>query len=136
VNTSENNTAANSAKPVGTNHLPASKSVDKSEAAAAESAIGNSSGSKPPAKNPGKVSADSGGPKSKTPPKSSAKPEKKPDPMEGVFLVVLLKSGEAHEFKMVNVDRFSVDRGLLVVQAKDGTTSRYSLTDVAKVTMQ
>ena len=71
-----------------------------------------------------------------TSPKPTAKPEKAPDPMEGIQLVILLKNGKALEYKMTEVVRFTVDKGFLIVLGKDGNVSRYSMIDVAKVTLQ
>lgn len=62
--------------------------------------------------------------------------EPKPDPLASIRLVVLLKSGELIEKPMSEVLRFSVDKGILVVVGKDGKTSRYSILDVARVTIE
>jgi hypothetical protein len=62
--------------------------------------------------------------------------EKKPDPLASIRLVVLLKNGETIEKPMSEVQKFSVDKGILTVIAKDGSTARYSILDVAKVTIE
>jgi hypothetical protein len=74
-----------------------------------------------------------------TPPKSDvaeAPVTKSPDPMAGIRLVVELKTGEMVERLMTDVARFSVDKGILTVIGKDGKTTRYSILDVSKVTIQ
>lgn len=62
--------------------------------------------------------------------------EKKPDPLASIRLVVQLKSGETIERPMSEVLRFSVDKGVLTVIGSDGKVSRYSILDVAKVTIE
>lgn len=66
----------------------------------------------------------------KGPPKAS------PDPLENVKLVILFKDGRMIERPMTEVLRFSVDRGQLTVISKNGTISRFSILDVAKVTIE
>ncbi len=81
-------------------------------------------------------------PRTKTPPPAkTAKapvepPVKKPDPLASIRLVVELKDGDVIERPMSEVVRFSVDKGVLTVVVKGGKTSRYSILDVAKVTIQ
>ncbi len=62
--------------------------------------------------------------------------EPKPDPLASIRLIVQLKTGEVIERPMSEVQKFSVDKGILVVIGKDGKTSRYSIFDVAKVTIE
>lgn len=62
--------------------------------------------------------------------------EPKADPMASIRLIVQLKTGEIIERPMSEVQRFSWDKGILVVIGKDGKASRYSILDVAKVTIQ
>jgi len=74
-----------------------------------------------------------------TPTKTTAKampPEKKPDPLASIRLIILLKDGSLIERPMSEVSKFSVDKGILVVVAKDGRLSRFSILDVAKVTIE
>lgn len=66
----------------------------------------------------------------------SAPEEKKPDPLASIRLVVVLKDGESIEQPMSEVVRFSVDKGMLTVILKGGKISRYSILDVAKVTIE
>ena len=62
--------------------------------------------------------------------------EKKPDPLAAIRLVIEMKDGKVIWSAMNEVLRFSVDKGVLTVIGKDGHISRYSLLDVAKVTIQ
>jgi len=56
--------------------------------------------------------------------------------MANVHLVILLKDGDRIEKVMSEVLRFSYDRGFLTVIAKDGGITRYSMVNVASVTVQ
>ncbi len=76
-----------------------------------------------------------------TPPKKMVKAveppaEPKVDPLANIRLIVQLKAGEVIERPMSEVQRFSVDKGILVVIGKDGKVNRYSILDVAKVTIE
>lgn len=76
-----------------------------------------------------------------TPPKKTVKAveapaEPKVDPFASIRLIVQLKTGEVIERPMSEVQRFSVDKGILVVIAKDGKVNRYSILNVAKVTIE
>jgi hypothetical protein len=51
-------------------------------------------------------------------------------------LVVVLKDGAKIEKPMSEILRVGVDKGVLTVIAKDGTISRYSILDVAKMTIE
>lgn len=79
--------------------------------------------------------------------KRTAKKEKKPeppkatsappvDPLANVKLVILFKSGEKVEIGMPDLMKFTVDRGQLLVIRKTGSIDRYSMLDVAKVTIE
>ena len=70
----------------------------------------------------------------RTPPRATV--AKEPDPLEKVNLVILFKDGSTIERPMSEVLRFTVDKGLLTVIAKDGSIGRYSILDVAKVTIE
>jgi hypothetical protein len=65
-------------------------------------------------------------------------PEKaaEPDPMEKVNLLILFKDGSTIARPMSEVLLFTVDKGVLTVIAKDGSIGRYSILDVAKVTIE
>ncbi len=80
-------------------------------------------------------------------PRRTAKKEKKPeppktettppvDPLANVKLVILFKSGEKVEIGMPDLMKFTVDRGQLLVIRKTGSIDRYSMLDVAKVTIE
>jgi hypothetical protein len=69
--------------------------------------------------------------RTKTPPKSA-----EPDPFASIYLVIEFKDGRKVERPMSEVLRFSVDRGILTVVAKDGTIGRYPILDVARTTIQ
>lgn len=71
--------------------------------------------------------------KPKPTPQSVAKP---PDPMASIRLVVQLKDGKVIERPMSEIKKFSVDNGVLTVIASDGSTVKYSIFDVAKVTIE
>jgi len=60
----------------------------------------------------------------------------KVDPLANIRLVVSFKDGTKIERPMSEVQRFSVDKGQLTVISKDGSIGRYSLLDVAKVTIE
>jgi hypothetical protein len=74
------------------------------------------------------------------PPVKKAPPEepkeKAPDPLANVRLVVELKDGSIIEKPLNDVMRFAVTGGMLTVVGKDGSVKRYSMVDVAKVTIQ
>jgi len=74
----------------------------------------------------------------KAPPKKTANPpvEKKSDPLASIRLVVQLKDGDVIERPMSEVSRFGVEKGILTVVLKDGTVAKYSILDVAKVTIE
>lgn len=61
---------------------------------------------------------------------------KEPDPLEKVNLVILFKDGKTIERPMSQILRFTVDKGILTVISKDGSIGRYSILDVAKVTIE
>ena len=61
---------------------------------------------------------------------------KPPDPMENFSLVILFKDSTTVTRPMIEVLRFTVDKGVLTVVAKDGSIGRYSMIDVAKVTIE
>jgi hypothetical protein len=74
-----------------------------------------------------------------TPPKTTpakTTTEKAPDPLEKINLVIEFKDGTKIERPMSEVLRFSVDKGVLTVIAKDGSIGRYSILTVDKVTIQ
>ncbi|QYO62426.1 hypothetical protein [Leptolyngbya sp. 7M] len=58
------------------------------------------------------------------------------DPMAGFKLVVEFRDGSVMERPMKDVNRFQVDRGVLMVLNKNGTVARYSMTDVVRVSIE
>lgn len=72
------------------------------------------------------------------PGKKTAKEEKpvEPNPLEKINLVVLFKDGTKIERPMSEVLRVNVDKGVLTVIGKDGTVGRYSILDVAEMTIK
>jgi hypothetical protein len=68
-------------------------------------------------------------------PPASTQP-KEPDPLEKVNLVIVFKDGKTIERPMSEILRFTVDKGILTVISKDGSIGRYSILDVAKVTIE
>ncbi len=62
--------------------------------------------------------------------------ETKKDPLAGVKFIVMLKDGTSFQRPMNEVQRFSADKGFLLVITKDGAIVRYLLTDIASITMQ
>ena len=59
-----------------------------------------------------------------------------PDPLASIRLVIEFKDGKLIERPMNEVFKFSVDKGVLTVISRDGSIGRYSILDVAKVTIQ
>ncbi|HSK73371.1 MAG TPA: hypothetical protein VK892_16845 [Pyrinomonadaceae bacterium] len=77
----------------------------------------------------------------KTPPKTPA--AKKPSKREtetaalaNIRLIVIFKDGSKIERPMNEILRVNVDKGILTVVSKDGTIGRYSILDVAKMTIE
>ncbi len=77
--------------------------------------------------------------KTKIPPKTKkARPEKiiEPNPLENIRLIVLFKDGKKIERLMSEVLKVGVDKGILTVISKNGSVGRYSILDVAKMTIE
>ncbi len=74
--------------------------------------------------------------------KKKAKPTKKPNkpkepnPLGNIRLIVLFKDGTKIERPMSDVLKVSVDKGILTVISKNGSVGRYSILDVAKMTIE
>lgn len=66
----------------------------------------------------------------------TVKAEPAPNPLENIRLVVLLKDGGAIERPMSEVVKFGVEKGVLTIVNKNGTIARYSILEVAKVTIE
>lgn len=60
----------------------------------------------------------------------------KPNPLENVHLIVLMKDGEKIEFPMTEVFRFSMNNGILTIITKDGKVHRKSILDIQKFTVE
>jgi hypothetical protein len=73
----------------------------------------------------------------KTKPKK-AKTTKAVEPglLENIHLIILFKDGTKIERPMSEVLKVGVDRGILTVISKDGSIGRYSILDVAKMTIE
>lgn len=77
----------------------------------------------------------------KTPKVKKAKKTKpakaaEPDPLANIQLIVLFKDGTKLERPMSEILKVGVDKGILTVISKDGTIGRYSILDVAKMTIE
>ncbi len=70
----------------------------------------------------------------KTAPKKKEEPQ--PDPLANVRLIIAFKNGDSLERPLPEILKFSVDKGVLTVIAKDGSIRRYSMVDVTKVTIE
>lgn len=66
----------------------------------------------------------------------TASPTDVPDPLASIQLVILFKDGKTIAQPMSEVLRFNVNRGILTVTMKNGSTGKYSILDVAKVTIE
>lgn len=69
-------------------------------------------------------------------PKPALKIERSADPLASIRLKILMKDGGLIEKPMTEVSRFTVDKGVLTVIAKNGEISRFSILNVAKVTIE
>lgn len=58
------------------------------------------------------------------------------DPLAGIDLVIIFKDGRKIQRPMTEVLRFTVDHGTLTVVSKNGTIAKYSILDVASVTIR
>jgi len=100
----------------------------------------------PPPESPGTDASAPEGPKGRAdrvPPRGRARTGEsktgepaKVDPLANVKLVILFKDGSRIDRALPEVLRFTVDRGTLTVVNRDGTIGRYSMVDVAKVTIE
>jgi len=61
---------------------------------------------------------------------------KAPNPLETIRLIILFKDGTIIERAMSEVTRVGVIKGTLTVVSKDGSIGRYSILDVAKMTIE
>lgn len=72
----------------------------------------------------------------KATPPPPRKEEKPVDPMASFRLVIQMKDGDTVERPMVEILRFTVDKGVLTVISKSGAIKKYSMLNVSKVTME
>jgi len=72
----------------------------------------------------------------KSKPKGKPKKVKEPNPLENIHLIILFKDGTRIERAMSEVIKVGVDKGTLTVISKDGSIGRYSILDVAKMTIE
>jgi len=64
-------------------------------------------------------------------------PESKPaDALASIRLVIQMKDGTTFWFSMNEVVKFTVDKGVMTVIAKNGSITRYNILDVEKTTIQ
>ncbi|MBK7935369.1 MAG: hypothetical protein IPK01_18235 [Acidobacteria bacterium] len=68
--------------------------------------------------------------------KGSEPENAKADPLANIRLVVAFKNGDRLERSLSEVLKFSVDKGVLTVIAKDGGIRRYLMVDVAEVSIK
>jgi hypothetical protein len=76
-------------------------------------------------------------------PKTKPAPEKNPEVaavepalLENIRLVVDFKDGRKIERPMSEILKFGVDKGILTIISKDGSIGRYSILDIAKITVE
>jgi hypothetical protein len=90
----------------------------------------------PPTESTGAVPTDTSKPATTPATGGSKTTEPGQDPLQNINLVILFKDGRTIQRPMSEVFRFSVDKGILTVISKDGTIGRYSILEVAKVTIE
>ncbi|MBS1794575.1 MAG: hypothetical protein JSS81_12010 [Acidobacteria bacterium] len=127
-------------------NVPPKKEKPRKEETAAEKEKPKKTPSEKPVKpKPSKETARRETPsKTETPPKTAEKKEKKtsaPEPvepalLENIRLIVVLKDGTKIEKPMSEILKVGVDKGILTIIAKDGEIARYSILDVAKMTIE
>jgi len=59
-----------------------------------------------------------------------------PNPLENIRLIVIFKDGAKIERPMSEVLKVGVDKGILTIISKNGAIGRYSILDVAKMTIE
>ena len=60
----------------------------------------------------------------------------KPDALASIRLVIQMKDGTVFWLPMNKVAKFTVDKGVMTVTAKDGSVTRYNILEVVKTTIQ
>jgi len=74
--------------------------------------------------------------KPKTTPEKTSEPTVDLSQLANIQLVVIFKDGRKIERPMSEILKFSVDKGILTIISKDGNIGRYSILDVAKITVE
>ncbi len=125
----------NSDKPVEKSNSPSKESKPK------ESTIKPTSGENTAAEKSGKdkkSTSTNSKPKDngKAVSKGSEVEKEKADPLANIRLVVAFKNGDKLERSLAELLKFSVDKGVLTVIAKDGGIRRYLMVDVAEVSIK
>lgn len=62
--------------------------------------------------------------------------EVEPDQLAGIRLIVDFKDGRKIELQMNRILKFGVDKGILTIITNDGSIGRYSMLDIAKITIE
>lgn len=96
---------------------------------------------RPPVKPKTPASPKTKNPETKKPDTTARSDQKKdkpaePDPLASVRLIVIFKDGSKIERPMNEILRVSVDKGTLTIIHKDGSIGKYSILDVAKMTIE
>jgi hypothetical protein len=71
-----------------------------------------------------------------TPAKKTEPTPVEPSELASINLIVLFKDGRKIERPMSEILKFGVDKGILTIIAKDGSIGRYSILDIAKITVE
>jgi hypothetical protein len=87
-------------------------------------------------KNASKNAADAKKKAAKTEKAEKAEKTAVPNPLDNIKMIVLFKDGTKIERPMSEVVRVNVDKGVLTIILKDGAISRYSILDVAEMTIK
>lgn len=74
--------------------------------------------------------------RAQAPPRSTVKETPPADPLANVRLIIRFRDGSVIERPLPEVLRFSVERGVLTVIMRNGTIGRYSMLEVANVTIE
>jgi hypothetical protein len=75
-------------------------------------------------------------PKKAITPKPDTTEKTAANPLENIHLVLLMKDGTRLERRMSEILKVNVDKGTLTVITNDGTITRYSILDVARMTIE
>jgi hypothetical protein len=120
-------------QPRRTAQPPKTEEAAKTEPA--ETTTENAPAATPPARTPRRANTPRRTGRA-SPARKETTTEPKVDPLANVRLVVLLKDGYKIERPMSEILRASVDKGTLVVIAKDGKIERFALLDVVRFSIE